>query len=332
MWADEKGLFRRMWAKEAWERRAPGSEDCWLWTQQGHAQSADAYFDDTWRGAHCANNWYAGNPGIKQPPPVTADAPALFGFDHTIDQFCGDRPKDNNGFEHGNAHANNCIRSNLNILSLYDGNYNICRNLEWMMCAAQGALPGQRTPTILFSFAPRDLSTHGPDASSSIPLYLQSRAFGQCGGFREAHHGPCDPVHDGYATDDIFFLETCLFHQLCTNGADLFTLRVGEPFYCTLNEARFRDLETWLRAPLPPPPPRCDSWCNAWTCAQMQCTGCSMTMFAKHGCGNATLAALLVPPPRPPPSPPNPPPSPPSAVPHRARHHEHHTKVHGGSQ
>ena len=89
-----------------------------------------------------------------------SDAPALFGFDGSIDRFCNNRPKPN-PYDGGIGHANSCIRSNINILSIYDGSYNICRNLEWMVCAARGALPGQLSRTVLFSFAPRDLDTRG---------------------------------------------------------------------------------------------------------------------------------------------------------------------------
>ena len=64
------------------------------------------------------------------------------------------------------AHAERCVRANVNILSLYGDRlpYNICRNLEWQMCAAQGKLPGQgtnldgtRDRTIKFAKAPREL-------------------------------------------------------------------------------------------------------------------------------------------------------------------------------
>ena len=69
------------------------------------------------QGAHCADNWYAGNPGMSWPPSYSADAPALFGFDESIDAYCGNRPKVND-YGAGFPHANNCIRSNLNILSI----------------------------------------------------------------------------------------------------------------------------------------------------------------------------------------------------------------------
>lgn len=79
----------------------------------------------TWgNGVHPHSKRYVGNPGINEPPSYTADAPALFGFDETIDEYCSSHPKENGDYEGGHGHANNCIRSNLNILSLYDGSYN----------------------------------------------------------------------------------------------------------------------------------------------------------------------------------------------------------------
>ncbi len=70
-------------------------------------------------------------------------------------------------FSGAGAHAERCVKANLNILSLHGERlpYNICRNLEWQTCAAQGKLPGQGTSkldgtldrTIKFAKAPRTL-------------------------------------------------------------------------------------------------------------------------------------------------------------------------------
>ena len=84
---------------------------------------------------------YEGNPGEigeGYAPRVTENwvwphfersAPALLGFDESIDRACSKvNPVD--------GHANNCITSNLNILSLYPpAQYNICRNYEWQVCS-----------------------------------------------------------------------------------------------------------------------------------------------------------------------------------------------------
>ena len=46
----------------------------------------------------------------------------------------------------------------------------------------------------------------------------------------------------GYSLPDIFHLEVCLFHQICTNGRRLFELRVGEPFTCAFSHERYAAL------------------------------------------------------------------------------------------
>ena len=69
-------------------------------------------------------------------------------------------------FSGAGAHAERCVKANLNILSLHGERlpYNICRNLEWQTCAALGKLPGQGTKldgtfsrTIKFAKAPNTL-------------------------------------------------------------------------------------------------------------------------------------------------------------------------------
>ena len=84
--------------------------------------------------------------------------------------------------------------------------------------------PGQTSPTIKFAEEPRRLTPGGEGA----------RPFGLCRGYRE-DGGPCN---DGYATDDIFYLEICLYAQICANGKELFSLGRGQPWRCTLSRKR----------------------------------------------------------------------------------------------
>ena len=72
----------------------------------------------------CALCRYEGNKGSLgnegQPPSFSADAPAVLGFDETIDGFCGRTEKKNAGkYKDSWDHAKNCVQANLNILSLY---------------------------------------------------------------------------------------------------------------------------------------------------------------------------------------------------------------------
>ena len=119
-----------------WERRRDA---------RNSLQSAAAYFDATLIGASCSTNWYEvrsgsslrapshlaihsavacgmrvqGNDGDLGwgPPPTFSKvpAPALLGFDESIDWYCN--MHNSGGRYYG--HAGNCVNAGLNILSLY---------------------------------------------------------------------------------------------------------------------------------------------------------------------------------------------------------------------
>lgn len=166
MLGDPTGLMRKMWAAEPWMQRRRGKPNCWDVKRDAHGTRQDptTYFREAFSGAHCGTNWYEGNKGklgeADRLPTYSADAPALLGFDETIDGYCGQTPKTNkNQYKDAWPHARECVHANLNILSLYGSRvpYNICRNLEWQVCAAMGRLPGQRGPHIIFSKEPKQL-------------------------------------------------------------------------------------------------------------------------------------------------------------------------------
>jgi len=73
------------------------------------------------------------------------------------------------------------------------------------------------------------------------------KAVGQCCGW-VPNQRPKNGIY-GYATDDIFYLEICLFNEICENGADLFNLDVGQPFRCRFSDARFNQLKHILLTP-----------------------------------------------------------------------------------
>jgi len=98
-----------------------------------------------------------------------------------------------------------------------------------------------------------------------------------------------------YANDDIFFLEACLFSQVCTNGDELFALNVGERWTCEFSELAFRELQQVLLAPpiesadttvcMPSGRvghPPCEQWCNSYTCDQLSCVSCG----TEKGCAS----------------------------------------------
>lgn len=91
-------------------------------------------------------------------------------------------------------------------------------------------------------------------------------------------------MRTGYATDDIYFLEVCLFHQICSNGNELFSLRQGEKWQCELSVSRFAELQNML-LPDPSGPSHgtlpgagaCEAWCECdrHDCSYDEnCNGC----------------------------------------------------------
>lgn len=113
--------------------------------------------------------------------------------------------------------------------------YNVCRNLEWQVCAAKGRLPGQGGRTIKFAIPPGRKNG------------LKHRPLAGCHGWTPTR---CRYARNcGYANDDIFYLEICIFNQICTNGDALFHLAAGDAFACEFNAGRFRELQRILLEP-----------------------------------------------------------------------------------
>ena len=49
-----------------------------------------------------------------------------------------------------------------------------------------------------------------------------------------------------YWSGDVFHLETCILHSICANGAELFSLPVGQRWHCDLSEARLHEFKRLL--------------------------------------------------------------------------------------
>ena len=85
-----------------------------------------------------------------------------------------------------------------------------------------------------------------------------------------------------HRTDDIYFLEICLYSYLCDNGDDLFDLEVAAGFQCKLSLERLQKLRNLLTegpssenvAYRSDGFTRCASWCSHFTCDQGGCIGC----------------------------------------------------------
>jgi len=203
------------------------------------------YFEEVLAGTHCATNWYEGNPGLlglQGRPPTSfyvKDAPALFGADNDIGSVC-DRTMRAQGMSPSNnfGHSGNCVAAGFNILNLNSNRvpYNLCRNLEWQVCAMENKIPAQGKSAVMFATAPNSLYPNS-----------EARPVGRCAGWK-----PDIPDGGyGYTNDDIFYLEACLFDQLCTNGADIFdnVNRLKVPFQCNFSATRFHDFQRIMSQP-----------------------------------------------------------------------------------
>lgn len=122
----------------------------------------------------------------------------------------------------------------MNILSLYGNEipYNICRNMEWQVCAAKGDLPGQGGKTIRFAYAPKDLEIHG----GPHPL-------GSCTGYH-----PAGCYDKGYASSDIFYMESCVYSMICKNRDEFWALSNGQDWQCKMDWDGYQQLRDLILA------------------------------------------------------------------------------------
>ena len=201
LWENPHSRFHDLWGMQGWKVRSKANPACWGKT--GGAK----YFDDAWWGRACeTRNWYTGTPGelgdSKRLGPADDSvhphfhklAPALLGFDESIDNYCA-----SHGGQDWMGHSEACVHANVNILSLYGKKvpYNICRNVEWQLCAAKGTLPGQAGEwleqgrlragrKIRFAFPPGELEPTG-----------NFKPLGACEGYMPEGCG-----NRGYASSD----------------------------------------------------------------------------------------------------------------------------------
>jgi len=216
---DPGHLFRRMWGIESRDQNQHVHDACYTRDRAAGYKvvPTDQFFEDVFSGRYCqSTDWYEGATFAHGWFDAGANASAVLGFDWDIHAYCD----------------NDCDKANLNMLALFGSSvhYNTCRNFEWQMCAVRGLLLSQSSRQIVFARAPKTVSMDGWPP------------FGHCSGFTDNF---CDEF-TGFANDDIFYLEVCLFSQICRNSDQLFEVDVGQPFVCDVSPNGFAALKRWL--------------------------------------------------------------------------------------
>jgi len=232
------GKFFSMWGRRPWVKRGGESREPSCWGGPTHAQE---FFASALAGNECKRNWYEGAAGgDRYTPPRfrTRTAPVLYGDDPDIFALCSrvtGQPTVYAGGgdyrEHARAIASRCVDAQMNILRLTDY-WDMCINLEWMMCGLLGQLPGQED--LVNGEVEIKLATSTRDLDLNQFYYPP-----------DCWSGPCS-TH--YAVRDVFFAEVFVLYQLCASTRDrLFEVGVGTSFKCKLDVDRYHELALWLQ-------------------------------------------------------------------------------------
>ena len=170
-----------MLATQGWVLRRPGMEAaCW-----GRGAAAGrAFFERMWRGDGCARDWMTKRVNRRVGfNPSWGGARALLGRDSAVRWVCANPHWKNPGGSFVDA----CIVHNLQVLQIGEFEWNVCKNMEWQLCAAHHRLPGQLEAGIAFATLPASLNlAHGMGRSAG-----------------------------SYVTDEIFFIEVCFRGSQC---------------------------------------------------------------------------------------------------------------------
>lgn len=250
---DKSSKFHKLWGRDAWRLRWDTSnamDTCW-------GYDAD-FFENALEPSQCDANWLEGASGgqFDRPPfDASRSAPALLGFDGTIWDYCSEvaRSGEWGGGDWNQELARRCISANMNILRIMfscsdcvgaRAGWNMCRNLQWVLCAVRGLLPGQAGAqaqgaagsdghSIRFAKPPRDLDTR--DFDDPGRPNIDGAAWWN------------EPHDQHYAVTDVFFGEVCVLSTICSNSWQLFSVGRGESFVCDFEEANWRRLAAALR-------------------------------------------------------------------------------------
>ena len=221
---DRSNKFWTMWSSNSggdyWRKRTHKEPGCW-----GGRTSASRYWAGAAAGDKCGWDW-----GSR------LDAPAVFGFAETMEQFCSGR-----GRRLGEANNTTdvaergrrtdlksaCAGAGINLLRI--GQWNMCKNIEWMFCVITGLLAGHGGGLdIIFSLAPKELD---------VGKFYRN-AYPRCCG--------------AYAENDIYYLEVCVLNEVCSNRKRLFALDRGDYFRCEFDQKGYESMQEGLMRWDPP--------------------------------------------------------------------------------
>jgi len=236
---DTSHKFHKLWGKFAWFLRDEGDEACWSYNSN--------FFEDALKPEQCKVNWLEGAYGGQwDRPDFDHDAPAVLGFDGKIWQYCSEVSGiwDWDGGDWNRELAHRCVEANFNILRIMfscpdcvgaRAGWNMCANLQWVLCAVRGLLPGQGSSAeIRFAKPPKELDTRAMDN----PDLIEDPGDGWWG----------EPHWERYAVSDVFYGEVCVLSTVCRNAWQLFSVNRGETFVCDYNEAGYRELANILQS------------------------------------------------------------------------------------
>ena len=162
----------------------------------------------------CDINWREGHGEEVK----TSNGPAILGLAGDINEAC--KPKAANLAAKPTADPTSSSTSDTNVCDgftrLYmnpPSRWTMCTNMKWLMCSAAGFMNGQGGKKIMFATAPKDMTLGWGLAEGATVTAEQSAVT----------------VH-----------EVCLLNSVCSNGADLWTLKKAEgestvQFECDFN-------------------------------------------------------------------------------------------------
>ena len=193
----DHGLFHSMFGSRGFKKRGPAESGCW-------GGDREIFFAAAFDGSRCeSTDWMDGLHSFPE-----GSAPPLLGFDESILVFCNEKLGVQGGNNDLAAIGPRCEKASQNILRVPTFRWNMCTNVEWVLCAALKKLPGQDSRSMHFATPPGTLRVADVPASRGA----------------------------WYDSASVYYLETCLLALVCSNWIELLQVDRGQPFECHLND------------------------------------------------------------------------------------------------